>query len=79
MLTFDVLTSVILLSVLLQLKQPGKAAAAAHTYFQANPEHVEMSQDLEQYKDLKGVGEELFVDREARPHQVGQDAIGPTL
>ncbi|XP_037530549.1 prolyl 3-hydroxylase 2 [Nematolebias whitei] len=52
-----------------KLKQPEKAAAAAHTYFQANPEHVEMGQDLEQYKDLQGVKENHFVDREARPHQ----------
>uniref|UniRef100_A0A8C5I4P7 procollagen-proline 3-dioxygenase n=1 Tax=Gouania willdenowi TaxID=441366 RepID=A0A8C5I4P7_GOUWI len=52
-----------------KLKQPEKAAAAAHTYFQANPEHVEMGEDLEQYKDLQGVTEEHFVDREARPHQ----------
>uniref|UniRef100_A0A668ANR8 procollagen-proline 3-dioxygenase n=1 Tax=Myripristis murdjan TaxID=586833 RepID=A0A668ANR8_9TELE len=52
-----------------KLKQPDKAAAAAHTYFQANPEHVEMGQDLEQYKDVEGVQEEHFVDREARPHQ----------
>ncbi|KAG7230705.1 hypothetical protein INR49_019518 [Caranx melampygus] len=51
------------------LKQPEKAAAAAHTYFQANPEHVEMGQNLEQYKDLQGVEEDHFVDREARPHQ----------
>lgn len=61
------------LSLCPQLKQPDKAAAAAHTYFQANPEHVEMGQNLEQYKDLQGVKEEHFVDREARPHQVGQD------
>uniref|UniRef100_A0A8C9WV19 procollagen-proline 3-dioxygenase n=1 Tax=Sander lucioperca TaxID=283035 RepID=A0A8C9WV19_SANLU len=52
-----------------KLKQPEKAAAAAHTYFQANPEHVEMGQNLEQYKDLQGVKEDHFVDREARPHQ----------
>ncbi|XP_062250871.1 prolyl 3-hydroxylase 2 [Platichthys flesus] len=52
-----------------KLKQPEKAAAAAHTYFQANPEHVEMGQNLEQYKDLQGVQEDHFVDREARPHQ----------
>uniref|UniRef100_A0A3Q0S6S4 procollagen-proline 3-dioxygenase n=1 Tax=Amphilophus citrinellus TaxID=61819 RepID=A0A3Q0S6S4_AMPCI len=52
-----------------KLKQPGKAAEAAHTYFQANPEHVEMGQDLEQYKDLQGIKENHFVDREARPHQ----------
>ncbi|KAE8294132.1 Prolyl 3-hydroxylase 2 [Larimichthys crocea] len=52
-----------------KLKQPDKAAAAAHTYFQANPEHVEMGQNLEQYKNVEGVEEEHFVDREARPHQ----------
>uniref|UniRef100_H3DDL8 procollagen-proline 3-dioxygenase n=1 Tax=Tetraodon nigroviridis TaxID=99883 RepID=H3DDL8_TETNG len=52
-----------------QLKQPDKAAAAAHTYFQANPEHVEMGNNLEQYKDLQGVQENHFVDREDRPHQ----------
>ncbi|XP_012733338.2 prolyl 3-hydroxylase 2 [Fundulus heteroclitus] len=52
-----------------KLKQPEKAAAAAHTYFQANPEHVEMGQHLEQYKNLQGVEENHFVDREARPHQ----------
>ncbi|XP_076009315.1 prolyl 3-hydroxylase 2 [Genypterus blacodes] len=52
-----------------KLKQTDKAAAAAHTYFQANPEHVEMGQNLEQYKDQQGVQEEHFVDREARPHQ----------
>ncbi|KAM9831600.1 prolyl 3-hydroxylase 2 [Neosynchiropus ocellatus] len=52
-----------------KLKQPDKAAAAAHTYFQANPEHVEMGQNLEQYKDQRGVREEHFIDREARPHQ----------
>lgn len=57
------------------MKQPEKAAAAAHTYFQANPEHVEMGQNLEQYKDLQGVKEDHFVDREARPHQVRQEIL----
>uniref|UniRef100_A0A4W4FMS1 procollagen-proline 3-dioxygenase n=1 Tax=Electrophorus electricus TaxID=8005 RepID=A0A4W4FMS1_ELEEL len=52
-----------------KLKQLDKAAAAAHTYFQANPEHVEMIQDLEQYKALEGVEERHFINREARPHQ----------
>lgn len=56
---------------LLQLKQPDKAAAAAHTFFLANPEHVEMGENLEHYKDLEGVQEDHFVDREAQPHQVG--------
>ncbi|XP_046905597.1 prolyl 3-hydroxylase 2 [Hypomesus transpacificus] len=52
-----------------KLKQVDQAAGAAHTYFQANPEHVEMGQNLEQYKDMEGVQEDHFVDREARPHQ----------
>lgn len=52
-----------------KLKQMDQAAGAAHTYFQANPEHVEMGQNLEQYKDMEGVQEDHFVDREARPHQ----------
>lgn len=52
-----------------KMNQLDKAAAAAHTYFQANPEHVEMSQNLEQYKALEGVEEKHFIDREARPHQ----------
>ncbi|TTK63270.1 Prolyl 3-hydroxylase 2 [Bagarius yarrelli] len=50
-----------------QLNQTKKAAAAAHTYFQANPEHIEIN--LEQYKALHGVEEKHFVDRENRPHQ----------
>uniref|UniRef100_A0A8C6WSY6 procollagen-proline 3-dioxygenase n=1 Tax=Neogobius melanostomus TaxID=47308 RepID=A0A8C6WSY6_9GOBI len=53
-----------------KLKVPDKAAAAAHTYFQANPEHVEMGQNLEQYKDRQDVRPEHFVDREARLHQL---------
>lgn len=53
-----------------QLGQLDKAVSAAHTYFQANPEHVEMGEDLEQYKAQKGVKEEHFIDRESRPHQV---------
>ncbi|XP_049321333.1 prolyl 3-hydroxylase 2 isoform X1 [Astyanax mexicanus] len=57
-----------------KLNQLDKAAAAAHTYFQANPEHVEMSQNLEQYKALEGVEEKNFIDREARPHQASFSA-----
>uniref|UniRef100_A0A673X0K9 procollagen-proline 3-dioxygenase n=1 Tax=Salmo trutta TaxID=8032 RepID=A0A673X0K9_SALTR len=57
-----------------KLKQLDKAAAAAHTYFQANPEHVEMDQNLEQYKALEGTDQDHFVDREARPHQMSFSA-----
>uniref|UniRef100_A0A671N711 procollagen-proline 3-dioxygenase n=1 Tax=Sinocyclocheilus anshuiensis TaxID=1608454 RepID=A0A671N711_9TELE len=52
-----------------KLGQLDKAASAAHTYFQANPEHVEMGGHLEQYKAQKGVKEEHLIDRESRPHQ----------
>ncbi|XP_066565287.1 prolyl 3-hydroxylase 2 [Amia ocellicauda] len=52
-----------------KLNHAEKAAAAAHTYFQANPEHVEMWHNLEHYKLLDGVDESSFFDREARPHQ----------
>ncbi|XP_047666255.1 prolyl 3-hydroxylase 2 [Tachysurus fulvidraco] len=51
----------------LKLKQPEKATAAAHTYFQANPEHIEIN--LEKFKALHSVEEKHFIDREARPHQ----------
>ncbi|KAG7467859.1 prolyl 3-hydroxylase 1 [Solea senegalensis] len=45
-----------------------KAVAAAHTFYQANPEHMEMRQNLEYYKMMEGVKEEDFRDLEARPH-----------
>uniref|UniRef100_A0AAQ5WXD0 procollagen-proline 3-dioxygenase n=1 Tax=Amphiprion ocellaris TaxID=80972 RepID=A0AAQ5WXD0_AMPOC len=45
-----------------------KAVAAANTFFQANPDHMEMRQNLEYYKMMAGVQEEDFKDLEARPH-----------
>lgn len=44
--------------------------AAAHTFFQANPDHVEMKQNLDYYKTMAGVEEEHFKDLEAREHMV---------
>ena len=44
--------------------------AAAHTFFLANPDHVEMKQNLDYYKMMAGVREEDFKDLEARPHMV---------
>ncbi|KAK1168406.1 prolyl 3-hydroxylase 2-like [Acipenser oxyrinchus oxyrinchus] len=52
-----------------KLNQLDKASAAAHTFFLANPEHMEMWQNLEHYKLLEGVQESHFQDREAWPHQ----------
>ncbi|TNM88310.1 hypothetical protein fugu_004564 [Takifugu bimaculatus] len=45
-----------------------KAVAAAHTFFQANPDHVEMRQNLDYYKMMAGVEEGHFKDLEAREH-----------
>lgn len=44
--------------------------AAAHTFFQANPDHVEMRQNLDYYKMMAGVEEQHFRDLEAREHMV---------
>lgn len=47
-----------------------KAVAAANTFFLANPDHVEMRQNLEYYRMMAGVQEEDFKDLEARTHMV---------
>nr|XP_046255129.1 prolyl 3-hydroxylase 3 [Scatophagus argus] len=41
-----------------------KAAAAAHTYFVANPSHLEMRNNIEKYRRMEGVTEDAFQDRE---------------
>ncbi|XP_051874456.1 prolyl 3-hydroxylase 2 [Pristis pectinata] len=51
-----------------KLNQLDKAAAAAHTFFLANPEHMEMRQSLERYKQMQGVEERHFIDREMRQY-----------
>ncbi|MCI4390381.1 hypothetical protein PGIGA_G00121950 [Pangasianodon gigas] len=45
-----------------------KAVAAANTFYIANPDHVEMRQNLEYYSLMAGVQETDFKDLEARPH-----------
>ncbi|KAI3369620.1 hypothetical protein L3Q82_025330 [Scortum barcoo] len=45
-----------------------KAVAAANTFFQANPDHMEMKQNLEYYRMMAGVQEDDFKDLEARTH-----------
>ncbi|XP_039973437.1 prolyl 3-hydroxylase 3 [Xiphias gladius] len=47
-----------------KLKKLQKAASAAHTYFVANPSHLEMRNNIEKYRTMKGVTEEAFQDRE---------------
>ncbi|XP_028302569.1 prolyl 3-hydroxylase 1 [Gouania willdenowi] len=45
-----------------------KAVAAANTFYQANPDHMEMKQNLDYYRMMAGVQEEDFKDLEAREH-----------
>ncbi|KAM6909641.1 LOW QUALITY PROTEIN: prolyl 3-hydroxylase 3 [Xenentodon cancila] len=47
-----------------KLEKLQKAAAAAHTYFVANPSHLEMRNNIEKYRRMEGVTEEDFQDRE---------------
>lgn len=47
--------------------------AAANTFFQANPDHIEMRQNLEYYRMMAGVQEEDFKDLEARTHMVREN------
>lgn len=52
----------------LQLNKLEEAANAAHTFFMANPEHMEIQQDLENYKTMSG--KVSLIDQEARQHMV---------
>ncbi|XP_039972450.1 prolyl 3-hydroxylase 1 [Xiphias gladius] len=45
-----------------------KAVAAANTFYLANPDHMEMRQNLEYYRMMDGVQAEDFKDLEARPN-----------
>ncbi|XP_061919820.1 prolyl 3-hydroxylase 3 isoform X1 [Entelurus aequoreus] len=53
-----------------------KAAAAAQTYFVANPNHLEMRNNIEKYRRMEGVTDEAFQDREieSEKHWVLYDA-----
>ncbi|KAI6051524.1 prolyl 3-hydroxylase 2 [Marmota monax] len=52
----------------IKLNQLQKAVEAAHTFFMANPEHMEMQQNIENYRMMAGVEEFQLIDREAKPH-----------
>lgn len=45
--------------------------AAANTFYLANPDHMEMRQNLEYYRMMAGVQEADFKDLEASTHMVG--------
>ncbi|KAI5105936.1 prolyl 3-hydroxylase 3 [Silurus meridionalis] len=47
-----------------KLRKPRKAAAAAYTFFKANPSHLEMRNNIEKYRRMAGVTEDAFEDRE---------------
>ncbi|XP_061675710.1 prolyl 3-hydroxylase 3 isoform X2 [Syngnathoides biaculeatus] len=47
-----------------KLEKLQKAAAAAQTYFVANPTHLEMRNNIEKYRRMEGVSDEAFYDRE---------------
>ncbi|XP_077576213.1 prolyl 3-hydroxylase 3 [Stigmatopora nigra] len=47
-----------------KLDKPQKAAAAAQTYFVANPTHLEMRNNIEKYRRMDGVNDDDFYDRE---------------
>ncbi|XP_061573096.1 prolyl 3-hydroxylase 3 [Cololabis saira] len=59
-----------------KLEKLQKAAAAAHTYFVANPSHLEMRNNIEKYRRMDAVTEEDFQDREIEyeKHWVFYDA-----
>ncbi|XP_048151518.1 prolyl 3-hydroxylase 3 [Corvus hawaiiensis] len=51
-----------------QLKKLDQAVSAAHTFFVANPQHLQMREDIEKYRRMSGVKSDSFRDLEATPH-----------
>ncbi|KAG1947792.1 prolyl 3-hydroxylase 3 [Pimephales promelas] len=52
-----------------KLGKMDKAASAAHTFFVANPSHLEMRNNIEKYRRMIGVKDESFQDREREQEQ----------
>ncbi|XP_006891323.1 PREDICTED: prolyl 3-hydroxylase 3 [Elephantulus edwardii] len=57
-----------------QLKKLDLAAAAAHTFFVANPTHLQMREDMAKYRRMSGVHPQSFRDLETPPHWTAYDA-----
>ncbi|XP_038234944.1 prolyl 3-hydroxylase 3 isoform X3 [Dermochelys coriacea] len=53
---------------LFQLKKLDEAVSAAHTFFVANPQHLQMREDMEKYQRMAGVKPESFRDLQATPY-----------
>lgn len=54
----------------LQLKKLDLAAAAAHTFFVANPTHLQMREDMAKYRRMSAIRPQSFRDLETLPHWV---------
>ncbi|XP_051495128.1 prolyl 3-hydroxylase 3 isoform X2 [Apus apus] len=57
-----------------QLKKLDQAVSAAHTFFVANPQHLQMREDIEKYRRMSGVKSHSFRDLEAAPHWEAYEA-----
>uniref|UniRef100_A0A8B9QZ47 procollagen-proline 3-dioxygenase n=1 Tax=Anas platyrhynchos TaxID=8839 RepID=A0A8B9QZ47_ANAPL len=57
-----------------QLKKLDQAVSAAHTFFVANPQHLQMREDMEKYRRMSGVKADNFRDLEAAPHWEAYEA-----
>ncbi|XP_054999221.1 prolyl 3-hydroxylase 3 [Sorex araneus] len=56
-----------------QLKKLDLAVAAAHTFFVANPTHLQMREDMAKYRRMSGVRPQSFRDLETPPHWAAYD------
>ncbi|XP_009997249.1 PREDICTED: prolyl 3-hydroxylase 3 [Chaetura pelagica] len=56
------------------LKKLDQAVSAAHTFFVANPQHLQMREDMEKYRRMSGVRSHSFRDLEAAPHWEAYEA-----
>ncbi|NXO03612.1 P3H3 hydroxylase, partial [Rhinopomastus cyanomelas] len=57
-----------------QLKKLDQAVSAAHTFFVANPQHLQMREDIEKYRRMSAVKADSFRDLEATPHWEAYEA-----
>ncbi|NXD62471.1 P3H3 hydroxylase, partial [Eolophus roseicapillus] len=57
-----------------QLKKLDQAVSAAHTFFVANPQHLQMREDIEKYRRMSGVRSDNFRDLETTPHWEAYEA-----
>ncbi|NXX76182.1 P3H3 hydroxylase, partial [Urocolius indicus] len=56
------------------LKRLDQAVSAAHTFFVANPQHLQMREDIEKYRRMSAVKPDSFRDLEATPHWEAYEA-----